>query len=261
MREELVLKTAVLAERFYPDLHWYVDSMLKLIERAGELASKDIWHSTVQLITNYPSLHEYAARKVRPSLVGHTNLHLLLKPWEEVKGPLPRRSSARGRVWKEQKHKSHICFLFCPLKLLVALLVQLPLCKAQHYLAVVMDLEPSHSCHALSAGVKRSHCSPDSIVATCCRHVRAGAGVAAGRRVARRAGVLRGLRAGRVRAPCAGSAHACAIRAAAGALPHSQQRDQGAFPFPSTACAKLHVIWCTCSGVLFHHSTCQRISL
>ncbi|BDA41202.1 AP-2 complex subunit alpha-1 [Coccomyxa sp. Obi] len=68
MREELVLKTAVLAERFYPDLHWYVDSMLKLIERAGELASKDIWHSTVQLITNYPALHEYAARKVLESL-------------------------------------------------------------------------------------------------------------------------------------------------------------------------------------------------
>lgn len=59
-----MLKTAVLAERFYPDLQWYVDSMLKLIERAGELATKDIWHSTVQLITNYPVLHEYAARKV-----------------------------------------------------------------------------------------------------------------------------------------------------------------------------------------------------
>ena len=64
MREELVLKTAVLAERFYPDLRWYVDSMLTLISRAGESASKDLWHSTVQLVTNYPDLHEYAARKV-----------------------------------------------------------------------------------------------------------------------------------------------------------------------------------------------------
>jgi len=64
MREELILKTAVLAERFYPDLEWYVDSMLTLIERAGDLATKDIWHSTVQIITNYPALHEYAARKV-----------------------------------------------------------------------------------------------------------------------------------------------------------------------------------------------------
>lgn len=64
MREELILKTAVLAERFYPDLQWYVDSMLTLIERAGDLATKDIWHSTVQIITNYPALHEYSARKV-----------------------------------------------------------------------------------------------------------------------------------------------------------------------------------------------------
>ena len=67
MREELILKTAVLAERFYPDLQWYVDSMLTLIERAGDLATKDIWHSTVQIITNYPALHEYAARKVAVS--------------------------------------------------------------------------------------------------------------------------------------------------------------------------------------------------
>ncbi len=43
MREEIVLKTAVLAERFFPNLEWYVDSMLTLIERAGEFASKDVW--------------------------------------------------------------------------------------------------------------------------------------------------------------------------------------------------------------------------
>lgn len=50
--------------RFYPSLQWYLDIMLSLIERAGEYASKDVWHSTVQLITNYPELHAYAARKV-----------------------------------------------------------------------------------------------------------------------------------------------------------------------------------------------------
>ena len=43
MREEIVLKTAVLAERFHPSLEWYVDSMLTLIERAGEFATKDVW--------------------------------------------------------------------------------------------------------------------------------------------------------------------------------------------------------------------------
>eukprot|EP00884_Botryococcus_braunii_P018832 jgi/Botrbrau1/5632/Bobra.55_1s0021.1 len=68
MREELVLKTAVLAERFYPSLHWYLDIMLTLIERAGEYASKDVWHSTIQLITNYPELHTYAAVKAHSAL-------------------------------------------------------------------------------------------------------------------------------------------------------------------------------------------------
>ena len=51
--------------RFYPNLHWYVDVMLSLIERAGEFATRDIWHATLQLITNDEGLHEYAARKVR----------------------------------------------------------------------------------------------------------------------------------------------------------------------------------------------------
>ena len=38
--------------------------MLTLIERAGEAATRDVWHSTVQVITNYSDLHEYAAGKV-----------------------------------------------------------------------------------------------------------------------------------------------------------------------------------------------------
>lgn len=50
--------------RFYPDLQWYVDVSLQLIERGGDFASKEIWHSIVQLVTNYPQLHGYAASKV-----------------------------------------------------------------------------------------------------------------------------------------------------------------------------------------------------
>ncbi|DBA96016.1 hypothetical protein WJX77_003113 [Trebouxia sp. C0004] len=68
MRDELVLKTAVLAERFFPDLEWYTDVMITLIERAGEFSTKDIWHSTVQLITNNDDLHMYAATKVIEAL-------------------------------------------------------------------------------------------------------------------------------------------------------------------------------------------------
>ena len=51
--------------RFFPDLEWYTDVMITLIERAGEFSTKDIWHSTVQLITNNDDLHTYAATKVR----------------------------------------------------------------------------------------------------------------------------------------------------------------------------------------------------
>ncbi len=51
--------------RFFPDLEWYTDVMITLIERAGEFSTKDIWHSTVQLITNNDDLHMYAATKVK----------------------------------------------------------------------------------------------------------------------------------------------------------------------------------------------------
>lgn len=54
--------------RFFPDLEWYTDVMITLIERAGEFSTKDIWHSTVQLITNNDDLHMYAATKVCPLL-------------------------------------------------------------------------------------------------------------------------------------------------------------------------------------------------
>lgn len=57
--------------------------------------------------------------------------------------------------------------------------------------------------------------------------MRAGAGVAAGWRVPRRAGELRGLCAWRVWAAGARGAHSCAVCAAARALPLRQQRDQG----------------------------------
>ena len=54
--------------RFFPSLEWYIDSMLTLIERAGEFASKDVWYSTVQLVTNHDELHAYAAEKVVEAL-------------------------------------------------------------------------------------------------------------------------------------------------------------------------------------------------
>lgn len=41
-KEELVLKVAILAEKFADDLEWYLEVMLKLIEIAGELITDDV---------------------------------------------------------------------------------------------------------------------------------------------------------------------------------------------------------------------------
>jgi len=46
-KEELVLKVAILAEKFADDLEWYLNVMLKLIEIAGELITDDVCHRII----------------------------------------------------------------------------------------------------------------------------------------------------------------------------------------------------------------------
>ncbi|CAA7027715.1 unnamed protein product [Microthlaspi erraticum] len=65
MREELSLKAAILAEKFAPDLSWYVDVILQLIDKAGDFVSDDIWFRVVQFVTNNEDLQPYAASKAR----------------------------------------------------------------------------------------------------------------------------------------------------------------------------------------------------
>ncbi|KAG1677810.1 hypothetical protein FOA52_008574 [Chlamydomonas sp. UWO 241] len=64
LKEELVLKIAILAEKFAPTVQWYVDTALALLERAGDFVSDDIWQRTAQLVTNNDSMQQYAAREV-----------------------------------------------------------------------------------------------------------------------------------------------------------------------------------------------------
>ncbi|ERN13229.1 AP-2 complex subunit alpha-1 [Amborella trichopoda] len=68
MREELALKAAILAEKFAPDLSWYVDVILQLIDKAGDFVSDDIWYRVVQFVTNNEDLQPYAAAKAREFL-------------------------------------------------------------------------------------------------------------------------------------------------------------------------------------------------
>ncbi|XP_052189954.1 AP-2 complex subunit alpha-1-like [Diospyros lotus] len=68
MREELSLKAAILAEKFAPDLSWYVDVILQLIDKAGDFVSDDIWFRVVQFVVNNEDLQPYAAVKAREYL-------------------------------------------------------------------------------------------------------------------------------------------------------------------------------------------------
>lgn len=61
LREELVLKIAILAERFANDLRWYLDVILTLISTAGDYVSDDIWYRAIQIVTNNENLQKYAA--------------------------------------------------------------------------------------------------------------------------------------------------------------------------------------------------------
>ncbi|PPD91947.1 hypothetical protein GOBAR_DD11137 [Gossypium barbadense] len=61
MREELSLKAAILAEKFAPDLSWYVDVILQLIDKAGDFISDDIWFRVVQFVTNNDDLQDHTS--------------------------------------------------------------------------------------------------------------------------------------------------------------------------------------------------------
>ncbi|BGP29605.1 hypothetical protein JCM10296v2_001344 [Rhodotorula toruloides] len=77
LREEMVLKIAILTEKFATDYEWYVDTVLALMTTAGDHVGEEVWYRIVQIVTNTEELQEYAARKVfevllKPSV--HENL-------------------------------------------------------------------------------------------------------------------------------------------------------------------------------------------
>lgn len=53
IKEELVLKIAILAEKFADNLIWYIDSVIKLITTSGDYVSDDIWFRIIQMIVGF----------------------------------------------------------------------------------------------------------------------------------------------------------------------------------------------------------------
>lgn len=78
IREEIVLKAAILAEKYAKNLQWYVDTVLQLITIAGSQVPDDVWHRVVQIVTNKEDLQKYAAevmfRALEPKHVDETTM-------------------------------------------------------------------------------------------------------------------------------------------------------------------------------------------
>lgn len=64
IREEMVLKVAILAEKHATDAQWYVDTSLRLLSMAGDHVSDEVWQRVIQIVTNNEGLQEYAARSI-----------------------------------------------------------------------------------------------------------------------------------------------------------------------------------------------------
>ncbi|CAO1624986.1 unnamed protein product [Parajaminaea phylloscopi] len=63
LREELVLKIAILTEKFATEHNWYVDTILQLISSAGDHVGEEVWFRVIQIVTNNEEVQQYAATK------------------------------------------------------------------------------------------------------------------------------------------------------------------------------------------------------
>ncbi len=64
IREEMVLKIAILTEKYATDTQWYVDISLRLIAMAGDHVSDEVWQRVIQIVTNNEELQVYAAQHI-----------------------------------------------------------------------------------------------------------------------------------------------------------------------------------------------------
>nr|OQO23996.1 hypothetical protein B0A51_08885 [Rachicladosporium sp. CCFEE 5018] len=64
IREEMVLKIAILTEKYATDVKWYVDISMRLIAMAGDHVSDEVWQRVIQIVTNNEELQIYAAQNI-----------------------------------------------------------------------------------------------------------------------------------------------------------------------------------------------------
>jgi len=68
IREEIVLKVAILAEKYAGDYTWYVEVILNLIRIAGDYVSEEVWYRVIQIVVNHDDMQGYAAKTMFEAL-------------------------------------------------------------------------------------------------------------------------------------------------------------------------------------------------
>lgn len=64
IRGEMVIRIAILAEKYANEFQWYVDISLRLISIAGSHVSDEVWQRVVQIVVNNESLQAYTVKTV-----------------------------------------------------------------------------------------------------------------------------------------------------------------------------------------------------
>ena len=62
IREDLVMRIAVVAEKYPRDPSWYFDVIMQLLTQAGENVSDEVWQRVCQIVTNKTDVQDYATR-------------------------------------------------------------------------------------------------------------------------------------------------------------------------------------------------------
>ncbi|UZJ51705.1 hypothetical protein CBS101457_001025 [Exobasidium rhododendri] len=114
LREEMVLKIAILTEKFATEYSWYVDTILQLISSAGDHVGEEVWFRVCQIVTNNEDVQEYAARKVFEHLKSSSCHENLIKVGGYILGEFGHLiANETGASPIEQFHalhsRSHLC--------------------------------------------------------------------------------------------------------------------------------------------------------
>ena len=114
LREEMVLKIAILTEKFATKYSWYVDTILQLISSAGDHVSEEVWYRVIQIVVNNEDVQEYAATKVLEHLKSSTCHENMIKVGGYILGEFGHLiANDPGASPIEQFHtlhsRSHLC--------------------------------------------------------------------------------------------------------------------------------------------------------